>query len=241
MKRKDKLSVFIPVYNEEKILKENIERLYKELTILKYPFEIFIIDDNSLDKTKKIGKRLEKKLREVKYIHYSNGPSRRENLSESFKLANGRIIIFMDCDLSTNLYYLSELIGAIEEGYDISIGSRHLKNSIVKRSLKRKIGSKIGKIFIKWFFDSKIEDHECGFKAFKRNRLLELTKEMGYDKTLKRKMFWDAELLIRAQRKKYKIKEFPVKWSAGKKSELRFWKEITSLFYLVKFKRKLIK
>ena len=52
----------------------------------------------------------------------------------------------------------------------------------------------------------------CGFKAFKREVILTLVEEMGYDKSLKRGVFWDTELLVRAIRHGYKIKEIPILW-----------------------------
>ncbi len=101
MKKID-ISIFVPVYNEEKILKKNILLIQKKLERLKQSFEIFIIDDNSTDETGKIGKELAQK-EYIKYIKYDEGPSQRENLGKSFILASGKTIAFMDCDLSTNL------------------------------------------------------------------------------------------------------------------------------------------
>jgi hypothetical protein len=48
------------------------------------------------------------------------------------------------------------------------------------------------------------------FKAFKRDVILKLVDEMGYDKSLRRGIFWDMELLIRARRHGYRIKEIPI-------------------------------
>ena len=58
----------------------------------------------------------------------------------------------------------------------------------------------------------------CGFKAFKRKVILTLVEEMGYDKSLKRGVFWDTELLVRAIRHGYKIKEIPILWRERKKA-----------------------
>ncbi len=235
-----KVSIFIPVYNEEKILENNLKRICKEMKKLNYSFEIYIVDDNSSDNTQKIGERLSKEEKEVNYLRYDVGPSQRENLAKSFNLAKGKIILFMDCDLSTNLEHLKELIYWIEEGYDISIGSRHLKESKVTRSISRNLVSNFWKYFLKRYFNSKINDHQCGFKAFKKDTLLELVKEMNHDSKFKRKFFWDSELLIRAQHKNLKIKEFPIEWTAGKKSTFKWGHGIESLVYPLKLKKKLI-
>lgn len=232
-----KISVFIPCYNEGDTLKKSIIKLYDHLTQSKYSFELFIIDDASSDSTPLIGKKLSKKHKQIRFIRYDSGPSRRENLAQSFKLAKGDIILFMDADLATNLNSFQSLVKETEK-YDIVTGSRHLPKSIVERTFYRNLISILFKYFVMFYFNSKIYDHQCGFKAFKKEVILELVEEMGYDKEYKRKMFWDSEMLIRAQ-KKYKIKEIPVHWKAAEKSTMKFFKELSMFPYILKLRFKL--
>ena len=89
---------------------------------------------------------------------------------------------------------------------------------------------------VRFLFWTGIKDHECGFKSFKRKIILELLDELGYDDNLKRSVFWDAELLIRARRRGYKIKEFPIVWFERKKSALNFGREKTMVPYMLKFR-----
>jgi len=233
------VSVFIPAYNEEKILEESITRVYRKLKELEYNFELFIIDDSSTDSSPIIGGRLADKYKGVRFIGYHNGPSRRENLAKSFRLAEGDIILFMDVDLSTDLKHLKELIESVKRDYDIATGSRHVEGASINRKLSRRIISSSFKYFVKFYFNSKINDHECGFKAFKREIILKLVNEMGYDSEFKRKMFWDAEMLIRAQKKGCRIKEIPVQWAAGEKSALRFFRELSMIPYLLSLRFRL--
>src|SRR3989344_9480485 len=102
-----KISLFIPVYNEEKIIEKNMQVIKKELEKITKDYEIFLVDDSSKDKTSKICKKIAKN--KIKYIRFNNGPSRRENLAEAMKQANKEIIIFLDADLATDLKYLKEL------------------------------------------------------------------------------------------------------------------------------------
>ena len=83
------------------------------------------------------------------------------------------------------------------------------------------------------YYNSKISDYECGFKAFKRPAILDLVKDAGYDKTKKRGVFWDAEILMRAEKKKYSLKEIPIDWTEGAKSELNFKREVQMLPYMM--------
>jgi hypothetical protein len=226
-----KLSVFIPVYNEENTIKENISRILDTLKSTDRKFELLVVNDASTDNTLKT-------LREIsgiKIINYTNGPTRRENLAKSFASAHGDIIMFMDADLSVDLRHVNRLIEEIENGADISIGSRYMGIRST-RSVKRLLISMIYNKIIGLFFDSHIKDHNCGFKAFNK-KVLPLIKEMGFD--MNRGWFWDAELLIRAQKKGHIVKEFPVSWHHGKKSSFKIKKEIRMIPYIISLKWKL--
>jgi len=199
----------------------------------KYTFELILVDDCSNDGSSQIADSLAKKNKEISVIHYSGKPSRRENLAESFKKAKYSTIIFMDYDLATSLDALPDLINYIKS-YDIVIGSRKIKGAVTDRELSRKIIS-FGYSSLVWsLFQSKIYDHQCGFKAFKKNVILDLIKDAGYDHSLTRGWFWDVEILVRAQKKAYKIKEIPIRWIRGEKSSFNFLRELKLIPYMLK-------
>ncbi len=231
------ISVFVPCYNEEKRLETNILKIYHALIELKKQFELIIVDDSSTDNTGEIGKTLAKQYKQIAYQYYENGSSRRENLSKAFRTAKGETIAFMDLDLSVDLSYLSHLIKSIQT-HDIAIGSRY-KGTHAQRTVFRRIVSMLYNTFMRFYFGSKIEDHQCGFKAFKREKLFSLLDEMGYDATFKRGWFWDAELLFRAQKKNYSIDEFSVEWHEGKLSSFNIKRELKMLPYVLKLRWRL--
>jgi len=235
------VSLFIPGYNEEKIIEENLIKVMKVIGDLPWNFEVFFVDDSSTDGTPYLASRLAKRYQNLTHLRYEDGPSRRENLAESFKKARGSIIMFMDADLATDMKNIPTLIRVVEGGYDIATGSRHIGGTVSKRLLSRRLISFGYKHFVKFYFNSKINDHECGFKAFKREVILDLLNDLGYDYQLKRKMIWDTEMLLIAQKKKYKIKEIPIVWSEGAKSALRFGTELSIVPYLLGLKSKLRK
>ena len=80
----------------------------------------------------------------------------------------------------------------------------------------------------------------CGFKAFKRDVILTLVEEMGYDKSLRRGIFWDTELFIRARRRGYKVKEIPIVWNERRKTALFFKREIKTAGYILNFMRRIL-
>lgn len=235
------ISVFLPCYNEEKILESHITQVYQALKKLNIKFEIIIVNDGSTDNTSNIAEKLKKEHKEIKHFYYSNGPSRRENLAEAFKKAEGEIIIFMDMDLAVGLDKIKNLVDGIGERYDIVIGSRRVPGSVVIRSFKRRIYSFIYHKSLNIFFNSSIGDYQCGFKAFRKNVILDLIKKIGYDSKFIRGWFWDADILINAERMGYKIKQIPITWNAGKASSFRVKREIKMIPYIIKLRFKLPK
>src|SRR3990167_7469625 len=94
-------SIFIPVYIEEKILEKNILKVKSKMSEFDDDFEIIIVDDGSTDSTSRIAKNLSNK--NVRYIRFDNGPSRRENLAVAMKNSRKSVVVFMDADLATDL------------------------------------------------------------------------------------------------------------------------------------------
>lgn len=232
------IAVFVPVYNEEGIVEKNIKKLYHEIKKLSSCFEIILVDDGSKDSTPKILKKLAKKFKEIRYQRYDSGPSRRENLAEAMKKSDRDIIVFTDVDLSVGPEYLKKLIGEIKKGADISTGSRY-RGISAKRTLFRRALSICYNKFLRIYFKSRIMDHQCGFKAYKREVIQGLINEAGYDKKFVRGWFWDAEILLRAQKRGYKITEFPVRWIMGKESSFCFRREIKMIRYVLELKKRL--
>lgn len=233
------IKIFIPVYNEEKFIKSNLKyMLNRFLKLLKDDFIIYLVNDGSTDKTGEI----------IDALNFENlihlrckGPTVRENLAKMiFKHSdNHDLIFFMDADLSTDMSSIPQLFKAIKNGYDIVIGSRYVKGSRVKRTPYRFIVSKIFNLLLNIYFISKINDHECGFKLFKARVIKDLITDLGWN--LDRRAFWDSEMLIRAQKKKYSIKEIPVTWREGPKSYISVRKERSMVPYIIALKFRLIK
>ena len=132
-------------------------------------------------------------------------------LKNAFRQSSGRVIVYMDLDLATDLKALKPLVEAISvEGYDFSTGSRMLPESKVERSLRRSISSKTYNFLVRRMLGSKLRDHQCGFKAFKREAVLQLLDEVEATH-----WFWDTEILVRAQKHGFKVKEIAVEWQSG--------------------------
>ena len=123
----------------------------------------------------------------------------------------------------------------MENGADIAIGSRY-SGLKAKRESKRLAISFVYNKIMRILFLTKIKDHQCGFKAFKRE-LLPIISGMGFDN--KRGWFWDVEFLARAKRAGYKIKEFPILWvRSERKSSFNIKRELRMIPYVISLRFK---
>ena len=85
----------------------------------------------------------------------------------------------MDLDLATDLKFLKPLIEAITIGvFEFATGSRLMSDSKVERTLRRSISSKSYNFLVRHMLHSKLKDHQCGFKAFKREPTLQILDEV---------------------------------------------------------------
>lgn len=132
------------------------------------------------------------------------------------------MLCYIDVDLATDMKHLEQLFRAVTtEGYDFATGSRMMPESDSKRPFKREFASRGYNFLVRFFLRSKLYDHQCGFKAFRREALFELLGEIK-----NQHWFWDTELLVRAQRKGYRVLEFPVYWRHGGTSKVNIVKDV---------------
>lgn len=123
------VSVVIPCHNEE----TNIGPLVTGLRELfgEYIHEIILVDDNSKDNTAQVMRNLAEKDRRVKPVFRSppNGVGRA--IGDGYRVATGRYILSMDCDFQHLLPEVRDLFDAAVNGYDVVVGSRFSRHSVL--------------------------------------------------------------------------------------------------------------
>src|SRR3989344_7074679 len=106
-----KLLVVIPAYNEEELLENNIIKLHNFLqrNFKGYNWRIIISDNNSIDKTLEIAKKLAKKYKRVTFKHMENR-AKSLAIKKIWLEEKADIYAYMDADLSTDLKHTKQLI-----------------------------------------------------------------------------------------------------------------------------------
>lgn len=220
------VSVVLPAYNEAATLENTVAKVARALSEFTRSYEIIIAEDGSTDGTDKLAAALAERFPYVKHIHREKRLGRGNALKNAFKQSSGKVLVYMDIDLATDLKHLKPLVEAISvEGYDFATGSRMLPESDVERGFTRNLASKTYNLMVRTLLGSKVRDHQCGFKSFRREPLMQLLDEVEAGH-----WFWDTEILVRAHCKGYRIKEIPVSWRSGRETKVRLLKDSSSMF-----------
>ena len=224
------VSIIIPVYNDIESLKIAVPKVIQYLQIHIPNYELIIAEDASNDGSYEYAKECAINNKQIIHMHREYRGGRGSALNRAAQNAHGEIICYFDVDLATDLDYLKPLLCAILHGADIAIGSRRLVQSKITRSLGREIKSQAYNFLVRIFLGSSLHDHQCGFKAFRISSLLSLIPEIQDNH-----WFWDTEVLIRGQKKGFKIIEIPIMWTEGKGTTVRsmdIWKMGSAIFKL---------
>ena len=123
------VSVVIPCHNEEM----NVEPLIRRFMQCygDYVHEIIPVDDNSRDGTKEVIRRLAAEDPRIRPVFRSppNGVGRA--IADGYRAATGRYVLSMDCDFQHLLPEFQDLFDAAAEGYDVVVGSRFSRHSVL--------------------------------------------------------------------------------------------------------------
>jgi len=204
------VSVVLPAYNEEATIEETVTVTLERLaTFLPADaFEVIVAEDGCDDATPEIASRMADEDDRVRHIHSDERLGRGGALEYAFERAAGDTLVYFDTDLATDMQHLEELVESIRSGeYDVATGSRWMPEKQADRPAKRAVSSLGYNTLVRLFLRSDLQDHQCGFKAISRETFDALRGDVEDEH-----WFWDTEVLVLAQRRGYRVKEFPVDW-----------------------------
>ena len=209
-----KISIIIPAYNEEKRIGRTL-KLYSEYfnnlrNKKKLNYDLFIVINNTKDKTEEIVKKWQKKNKSISYVNLPKG-GKGYAVKEGFKHAlkeENDFIGFADADLSTAPNEFFKLYDNIGDKEAI-IASRWLSDSRVNspQPILRRVASRVFNFFVRTIFLLKFRDTQCGAKLFKRKSLAKIVNNL----TMTQWAF-DVNLLYLFKINKLAVREFPTEW-----------------------------
>jgi dolichol-phosphate mannosyltransferase len=199
-----KAVICLPTYNE----RENLEPMLRALA--DKDARVLVIDDNSPDGTGELADRLAAELDHVDVLHRD----RKEGLGPAYlagfrrALADGAdLVLEMDCDFSHDPNDVPRLIGAVEAGADLALGSRYVQGGGVRNwGLLRRLISAGGSFYARVILGVKVRDLTGGFKCYRRAVLetidLDAVDSKGYA--------FQIETTYRVLRAGFEVVEVPI-------------------------------
>lgn len=223
-----KLSVIVPVYNEQNTIEEIIKRVMS-VSVPGWLKEIIVVDDGSGDRTRKILKSWEKK---VCVIFKEKNEGKGSALSLGFAKATGDIILIQDADLEYDPKDYPILLAPFDNlQVDVVYGSRFLGAHLSTMFIYAQ-GNKFVTLVTNLLFNTNITDMETGYKVFRR-RVLD-------GMAIRAKRFdVEPELTVKVLKRGYQIYEVPIsyygrKFAEGKKLT---WRDgVVALWTLIKYR-----
>ena len=227
------LSIVIPVYNEEKSIRNILNLIPHNDGI-----EIIVVDDGSTDKSFQEAIESDKSIKLIKLdVNQGYGNA----ILTGVKNASGDIIITMDSDGQHNPNEICRLIEPIwNDKADICIGSRYLGQCNYNIPLHTRVGECIIEKTLRLFFRQKVCNNQSGYRALKRETasIFDDIKFNGFT--------FATEVLIKSKLKGYRVKEVPIVLEPRKygMSKIKLAKLVITLiscfayYFLIKLRKK---
>jgi len=215
------LSIIIPAYNESRKIAQDIEGAAAFLKHHQLTGEIIVVDDGSRDDTAEAAKKVQIPPNlQLNVIHYEKHRGKGYGVRTGINASCGQYVMFADSGSCVPYEDTLRGLDLLRDGVcDIAHGSRKMRGCHIDKaqSLYRRLCSRI----FHWLvihdmgIPPEFTDTQCGFKMYKGDVARHLYSEAVTDG-----FTFDIEIIMRAQREGYRIKEFPIDWTCDRDSRL---------------------
>lgn len=222
-----RLSVVIPAYNEELRLPETLRRSIEYLESQPYAAEIIVVNDGSLDGTEMVVRAQPANSVAVRLVRHPDGRNHGKGASVKRGMieAVGAYRLFMDADNSTTLDHIDRFWPLFDRGYEMVIGSRALRDSViaVHQSRAKEAAGRLGNWFIQRLAAPGIRDTQAGFKMLTAEKADVVFPRLTIDR-----WGYDVEMLVIARSHGLRVAEVPITWnnSSGSKVTMSSYLEV---------------
>jgi glycosyltransferase involved in cell wall biosynthesis len=234
-----KLSVLIPVYNEERTLEEVVRRV-RSIELAK---EIILVDDGSKDRSREILTQLQQQserapdpLNEIRVFLQPSNQGKGAAIKVALDHARGDVIIIQDADLEYDPHDYPALLEPIERGLaDVVYGTRFAGGGAHRvLFFWHSLGNRMLTLVSNMLTNLNLSDMEVGYKMFRAEVLKSIKLES-------KRFGFEPEVTLKLAKKGYRFYEVPISYHGrtyqeGKKIT---WKDgISALYYMLRFRLK---
>jgi dolichol-phosphate mannosyltransferase len=220
------LSLVVPAYKQEKTIANDVKHLSNALSAFSFDYEIIVVVDGYVDKTREIAEGLTQEFKNLRIIGYEKNKGKGFALKLGVAQARGDVIGFIDAGMDLDPTEISIMLDIMDwNSADVVIGSKLHPESKVQYPFIRKVFSWGYRTLTHILFGFKVRDSQVGLKLFKRK----VAKEV-FDKIIVKRFAFDIEVLAVAYKLGYtRIYEAPIKLNFSGVSSITsssFWKVI---------------
>jgi len=236
------VSIVIPVYNEEGIVREAVTELLEGLDSVRHAlhapeltFEVILAENGSRDRTAELAAHLADERPDIRTFSLGE-PNYGKALRKGILEARGAIVICEEIDLCDLDFHRRALEHLRHHDCDMVIGSKAMKGANDARPVFRRAATKMINGMLRVALDFRGTDTH-GLKVFDRRALLPVVEACVIDRDL-----FASELVIRADRADLHVIEIPVRLREKRRPAINLWKRVPNvlrgmakLTYVIRF------
>jgi glycosyltransferase involved in cell wall biosynthesis len=196
------VSIVIPVYNEEGILRGSVLELEEKLRRFGWSYELLLCENGSRDRTVEIGKEVEAEHANVRMLSVGE-PNYGRAMRQGILEACGRYVICDEIDLLDTEFYARAMALLERSDTDLVVGSKTMVGSNDQRPMFRRAATRVYNGMLRAVCHYPGTDTH-GLKAFRRDALLDTARRCILDRDV-----FASEFVIRAHREGKKVVEIP--------------------------------
>lgn len=216
------ISIVIPVYNEEAILRAAVVDLRERLRPLDWSYEIILAENGSRDRTVALATELSQKYPEVRFVS-AGEPNYGRALREGIRLARGEFVLCDEIDLCDTDFHQRAMELLETNQYDMVIGSKLIAGAEDERPWARHAASLVYTGLLRTLLGFRGTDTH-GLKAFRRSALMEHVEACLVEKDV-----FASEFVIRAYRSGVRIREIPVRVMEKRPPSINLFKRVPNV------------
>ena len=196
------LSIVIPAYNEAAILPVTLDCLRAFLRDQPFSAEVIIVDDGSMDSTSALTEAWRRDFECLRVLRNPTNLGKGGSIRRGVLASRGQCVFVTDADLPGRPEDILRLLEALRDGAAVAIASRRPVSMHAAPSRSRFLASAVYRAMVRVILNLPLRDTQCGFKAFVREPLLPVVKDLrlcGFS--------FDVEFLFAAWRRGLSIRE----------------------------------
>lgn len=217
-----RVSIVIPIYNEEAILHAAVVDLLDRLHELDWPYELILAENGSRDRTVEIATQLAERFAQVRTFSHGS-PNYGAALKRGILEARGEFVVCDEIDLCDIDFYRRAMAILETNEAELVVGSKAMAGASDERPFLRRVGTQAINGMLRVSLGFKGTDTH-GLKAFRRAPLVEVARACLVDKDL-----FASEFVIRAERSGVRVREIPVRVLEKRQPSIHLFRRVPNV------------